>query len=495
MSQTKAQLVGGVGFSTADSLTVHNGLAVTGVVTATSFAGNISGDATGLTGSPNITVTNITASGNVTVGGTLTYEDVTNIDAIGIVTARSGINITGAGMTVTGISTFRGDVQVADKIIHLDDSNTAIRFPAADTFTVETGGSERVRVDSDGKFLVGTTVTSSNQSGALNVFGTDGTTSFVSIRRGSNNASGSRLALCKSRNTTDGSNTIVQDDDILGTIHFYGNDGAGFEEGAAIAAVIDGTPGSNDLPTSLTFSTTPDGSATKVERLRITPAGLVRVPDSGKFTAGAGDDLQIYHDGSNSYLTNSTGQVYLGGSRVKLTNAAVTEVYVDCLENGRVDLMYDASVKLTTKTDGVDITGELQCDSLDVDGAADISSTLTLHNNLLMQDNDKIKLGSGNDLQIYHNGSHSFIADTSGTGNLYLNSNKVVITNAADTETLANFIENGAVELFYDASKKLATSSSGVTVTGTLNATTAVTQNGAALATNGKAVAMALVFG
>jgi len=155
MSQTKAQLVGGVGFSTADSLTVHNGLAVTGVITATSFAGNISGDATGLTGSPNITVTNITASGNVTVGGTLTYEDVTNIDAIGIVTARSGINITGAGMTVTGISTFRGDVQVADKIVHLDDSNTAIRFPAADTFTVETGGSERVRVDSSGNFGIG----------------------------------------------------------------------------------------------------------------------------------------------------------------------------------------------------------------------------------------------------------------------------------------------------------------------------------------------------
>ena len=167
MSQTKAQLVGGVGFSTADSLTVHNGLAVTGVVTATSFAGNISGDATGLTGSPNITVTNITASGNVTVGGTLTYEDVTNIDAIGIVTARSGINITGAGMTVTGISTFRGDVQVADKIIHLDDTNTAIRFPAADTFTVETGGSERIRVGAAGSVGIG----SDDPKAALDVTG------------------------------------------------------------------------------------------------------------------------------------------------------------------------------------------------------------------------------------------------------------------------------------------------------------------------------------
>ena len=190
MSQTKAQLVG-VGFSTADSLTVHNGLAVTGVVTATSFAGNISGDATGLTCPPNIDVTNMLLSGNVAIGGTLTYEDVTNIDAIGIVTARSGINITGAGMTVTGISTFRGDVQVADKIVHLDDSNTAIRFPAADTFSVETAGSERLLVDSSGNVDIGNNNGSSSNTGwyiqpdgTAYVF-TNGSTDAVKIFAGS----------------------------------------------------------------------------------------------------------------------------------------------------------------------------------------------------------------------------------------------------------------------------------------------------------------------
>jgi hypothetical protein len=98
---------------------------------------------------------------------------------------------------------------------------------------------------------------------------------------------------------------------------------------------------------------------------------------------------------------------------------------------------------------------------------ADGSATFTGNVNLL--DNDKLLLGTGNDLQIYHSGSHSFITD-SGTGNLYLNSNRVVITNAADSETLANFIENGAVELFYDASRKLATTSGGVDITGDLTA-------------------------
>ena len=91
----------------------------------------------------------------------------------------------------------------------------------------------------------------------------------------------------------------------------------------------------------------------------------------------------------------------------------------------------------------------------------------TFNGNVDLQDNDRLRLGSSDDLQIYHSGSHSFITD-SGTGNLYLNSSKVVITNAADTETLANFIENGAVELFYDASKKFETKSDGVDITGEL---------------------------
>ncbi len=53
-------------------------------------------------------------------------------------------------------STFSGDVTIADKIVHSGDTNTAIRFPAVDTFSVETDGSERLRVDSTGKLGIGT---------------------------------------------------------------------------------------------------------------------------------------------------------------------------------------------------------------------------------------------------------------------------------------------------------------------------------------------------
>ena len=113
---------------------------------------------------------------NVTIGGTLTYEDVTNIDSVGLITARNGIEIgarpgvaasisVDGNMIVSGISTFAGDVQlesdvsITDTIYHSGDPNTKIRFPAADTFSVETGGSERVRINSDGDLLVGRTST------------------------------------------------------------------------------------------------------------------------------------------------------------------------------------------------------------------------------------------------------------------------------------------------------------------------------------------------
>ncbi|ADO97381.1 tail fiber protein [Synechococcus phage S-SM2] len=73
--------------------------------------------------------------GDMNVSGTLTYEDVTNVETTGIITAAQLV-VTGVGATFAGISTFLGDIQVGDKIIHNGDTNTAIRFPAADTFTV-----------------------------------------------------------------------------------------------------------------------------------------------------------------------------------------------------------------------------------------------------------------------------------------------------------------------------------------------------------------------
>ena len=81
-----------------------NGAIVTGVATATNFTGDLTGTASlasNLTGTPNITVGTISASGNVSIGGTLTYEDVTNIDSVGIITARNGIKVTSGNIDIT----------------------------------------------------------------------------------------------------------------------------------------------------------------------------------------------------------------------------------------------------------------------------------------------------------------------------------------------------------------------------------------------------------
>ena len=75
---------------------------VSGVTTSTGgFVGNVTGTATGLTGEPAITVSTISATGNVSIAGTLTYEDVTNVDSVGLVTAQSGVIASGIGVSVT----------------------------------------------------------------------------------------------------------------------------------------------------------------------------------------------------------------------------------------------------------------------------------------------------------------------------------------------------------------------------------------------------------
>ena len=100
------------------------------------------------------------------VTGVLTYEDVTSVDSVGIITARS-------------------DLSIADKIIHTGDTNTAIRFPAADTITAETSGSEALRIDSSGRLLLGTTTEGYSTSDDLTI-ATSGSTGMT-IRSGTSN--------------------------------------------------------------------------------------------------------------------------------------------------------------------------------------------------------------------------------------------------------------------------------------------------------------------
>ena len=317
--------------------------------------------------------------GNVSVGGTLTYEDVTNIDSVGLITARNGINVIGAGVTIragglnvtSGVSTFSGNVTVGTGITLSPDGDgyytgvvtatsykgdgsgltgidaTQILTGNTSVQTVDTGsdghvkitteGTERGRFDATGLFTMngkaslGKTATGvpfaigdsgtggdkvlhfkraattndiniqaiNSGSGATNlllnseggnvltghtaVYGSGlsqifNTTQYcLDLSTWSADANGPTIDFYKSRNATKGSATIVQNGDVVGRLRFLGNDGANARTTAQITAESDGTPGTNDMPGRLVFSTTRDGASSSTEALRIDCRGYLMI--------------------------------------------------------------------------------------------------------------------------------------------------------------------------------------------------------------------------
>ena len=155
----------------------------------------------------------------------------------------------------------------AGEIGHFSDGATAQSF--------YTNSTERARIDSSGRLLVGTS-TGRNVGAANNRnFQIEGDLG-ASITRNSNDNNGGSLCLAKSRGTSAGGVTVVQNGDSLGSIFFAGADGTDLETiGAGIEAKVDGAPGSNDLPTRLEFSVTRDGASSPTEALRIMNGGGV----------------------------------------------------------------------------------------------------------------------------------------------------------------------------------------------------------------------------
>jgi len=119
--------------------------------------------------------------------------------------------------------------------------------------------------------------------------------------------------------------------------------------------------------------------------------------------------------------------------------------------------------------------GNLDLNSNDITGTGNINITgtatvtgLTSTGNIILSDSDKIRLGNSQDLEIFHDGTNSYLQDV-GTGELYIKgSSSVHIYNVSDNEPMAVFNKNGSVDLYYDNSKKFETTSTGVDITGTL---------------------------
>ena len=168
--------------------------------------------------------------------------------------------------------------------------------------------------------------------------------------------------------------------------------------------------------------------------------------DNDKIKIGTGGDLEIYHDASNSYIANSTGNLYIGDTNGSVhIQAKLNEDSIVAAADGAVTLYYDNAPKLATTSTGIDVTG-----------------------NASFADNGKAIFGDSADLQIFHSGANSYINET-GTGSLITQASDIFLR-AGGTNNTNNAIvmsNGGTVTLFNANNAKLATTSTGIDVTGT----------------------------
>jgi len=203
--------------------------------------------------------------------GSETYTEAMRIDS----SNRLGIGTTSPG-TLLELKQLTGDTEL--RLYSNTGYVSRIGAVGSDNLAFSTGFTERVRIDSSGRLLVGTSSARANMfnatlSSAFQVEGTTHNTSSVSIVRNSNDTSTAAFVLGKSRGTAAGSSTLVNNDDTIAYLSFQGADGSQLVECASIACEVDGTPGANDMPGRLVFSVTSDGSASPTERARIRNAG------------------------------------------------------------------------------------------------------------------------------------------------------------------------------------------------------------------------------
>jgi hypothetical protein len=218
----------------------------------------------------------------------------------------------------------------------------------------QTGGSERARIDTSGRLLVGTSTARNNMYGAsyspafqVETAGTF-TERTVSFGYSGNDNGGAILTLLTSRGTTVGSNTLVQSDDEFGKVSFTGTDGAKAIPGAQIAAYVDGTPGTNDMPGRLAFLTTADGASASTERMRITSAGAVGVnhdSTTGSFVGSRGFSILYGASSTRGGFISGHSDIGLFVNRA-ITDGNVIEIRQDDITEGAI------SVSGTTVTYG-----------------------------------------------------------------------------------------------------------------------------------------------
>ena len=194
-------------------------------------------------------------------------------------------------------------------------------------------------------------------------------------------------------------------------------------------------------------------------------SGEVVIVDDTFLTFGNSQDAKIEYDEDGTDLIQVTGVKWRYNVPIEVNELSVVGVST-----------LNSSGGITTTGGDLYVGGDLfVLDDTNIDELTarnlNVTGIATVQDKLHLLDNDVAhfggSLGENGDLQISHSGSHSLIKDT-GTGDLRIAGSKIDIRNAADTEQLASFLPDGAVNLFFDNANKLQTRIDGVNVTGTV---------------------------
>ena len=191
------------------------------------------------------------------------------------------------------------------------------------------------------------------------------------------------------------------------------------------------------------------GETTLTTHLNMGDNDIIKLGDSA--------DLQIYHDGPSgvSYINESgSGNFVIQGTNLFL-NAINGQTYLNATQGGAVNIFHNNSQKIATTATGIDVTGVITTDGMTT--SADIN----------FGDNDKAIFGDGSDFQIYFDGTNSIINENVA-GNLLIQGDNIFLQNGAASATYLRAVSGGTVELRYSDSPKLATTSTGVDITGDL---------------------------